>query len=610
MNNREKGAIAVAKEFNHEQFTQEQVDRCAWVITDVLKNYGGQDSEKNVIVAAYLLKIANEARYPFMEFEELMSRIPEDNRTFIERISSIDRLWHELKAIAGQFPTGVFREVALGNYPNGSRNGWAATPIPICKLGTWILDIQNGDFVGDICCGRGAYLTYVAQNVPGAVIQGVELSEDDAIISAIRYSLVREGEPLDQVELKNRFCDRNLFGEKRNAVINEDVFMGFGGYQTNQIYDKAFSNYPWNVRLGNQRGFQEYIRDSRLYHETRGRCSSDWFFNEILVDSIKQTGKAVGIMTLGSGWNKTDERARKYFVENGFVEAVIRLPERIFANTMVAANLIVLSHNNNAVRFVDARNEFVEGRRFNEISDQNIENIMRMLNEDGETSKLVNIREIEANEFVLSTERYLMPQQDFEDGVKLQNLLKAIKRAAPLTAAQLDAASTNEDTHIKYVRLADIQDGYISEDLPCLSKCESSWKKYFMKDNDLIISKIVQPFKTAIIHLEEDEMVLPVGNMYVLEVDEDRINPYYLKAFFESEIGRSMLSKANTGSVIPIISVDVLKNLVIPVPDIEVQNKIAIRYKAALDEVKITKLQLSRAIDKLYSAFDEGKGGY
>ena len=131
-----------------------------------------------------------------------------------------------------------------------------------------------------------------------------------------------------------------------------------------------------------------------------------------------------------------------------------------------------------------------------------------------------------------------------------------------------------------------------------------------MKDNDLIISKIVQPFKTAIIHLEEDEMVLPVGNMYVLEVDEDRINPYYLKAFFESEIGRSMLSKANTGSVIPIISVDVLKNLVIPVPDIEVQNKIAIRYKAALDEVKITKLQLSRAIDKLYSAFDEGKGGY
>ena len=167
-------------------------------------------------------------------------------------------------------------------------------------------------------------------------------------------------------------------------------------------------------------------------------------------------------MTLGSGWNKTDERARKYFVENGFVEAVIRLPERIFANTMVAANLIVLSHNNNAVRFVDARNEFVEGRRFNEISDQNIENIMRMLNEDGETSKLVNIREIEANEFVLSTERYLMPQQDFEDGVKLQNLLKAIKRAAPLTAAQLDAASTNEDTHIKYVRLADIQDGYIS----------------------------------------------------------------------------------------------------------------------------------------------------
>lgn len=599
----------MAKEFKHEQFTQDHIDKCAWSITDILRNYGGQDSEQNVIVAAYLLKVANAEKYPYVEFDDLMSMIPVANRKLIEKISSIEKLWHELKVIARYFPKEVFREVALGNYTNGLRNGNYVTPTPICKLSSEILDIQSGDFVGDICCGRGSYLTFVSKEYPEAIVQGVELSEDDAIISAIRYSLVRDGEALEQVELKNRFYDRILFREKRNAVINEDVFMGFGGYQTDQIYDKAFSNYPWNVRLGNQRGFQEYIRDSKLYHVARTRCSSDWFFNEILVDSIKESGKAVGIMTLGSGWNKTDENARKYFVENGFVEAVIRLPEKIFNNTMVATNLIVLSHNNDCVRFIDARNEYVEGRRFNEISDENIRNIMRMLFEDSDTSKLVSVKEIEKNEYVLSPERYLLPQQNVENGVKLKNLLKAIKRAAPLTASQLDEASTNEETHIRYVRLADIQDGYLNEDLPCLAKCEGSWEKYFMKDNDLIISKIVQPFKTAIIHLEDNEKILPIGNMYVLEVDENKINPYYLKAFFESESGRSMLSKANTGSVIPIISVDVLKNLVIPVPDMAIQNKIADRYMDALEEVRVTKLQLAKAIDKLYGAFDEGKGG-
>ena len=39
----------------------------------------------------------------------------------------------------------------------------------------------------------------------------------------------------------------------------------------------------------------------------------------------------------------------------------------------------------------------------------------------------------------------------------------------------------------------------------------------------------------------------------------------------------------------------------------KVQDQIARRYRAALDEVRIAKLRLARALDKLNGAFEEGR---
>ena len=84
----------------------------------------------------------------------------------------------------------------------------------------------------------------------------------------------------------------------------------------------------------------------------------------------------------------------------------------------------------------------------------------------------------------------------------------------------------------------------------------------------------------------------------------ERANPYYLKAFFESEHGVSALKSITVGATLPSIGVEMLKNLIIPLPPLEEQNRIAQKYQATLDEIAVLKLKLENAVNRLYHVFD------
>ena len=51
----------------------------------------------------------------------------------------------------------------------------------------------------------------------------------------------------------------------------------------------------------------------------------------------------------------------------------------------------------------------------------------------------------------------------------------------------------------------------------------------------------------AIASVKEGNKILANGNLYVIELDEDKINPYFLKAYLESENGKAALSRVAVG---------------------------------------------------------------
>lgn len=71
----------------------------------------------------------------------------------------------------------------------------------------------------------------------------------------------------------------------------------------------------------------------------------------------------------------------------------------------------------------------------------------------------------------------------------------------------------------------------------------------------------------AIASVKEGNKILANGNLYVIELDEDKINPYFLKAYLESENGKAALSRVAVGATLLNLPVEGLKKITIPLPD-------------------------------------------
>ncbi len=464
-------------------------------------------------------------------------------------------------------------------------SGYYKTPKSILNLANKVLNIQNKEKVADIGCGNGAFLIEAWKSEDKAYYYGCEKEPPYANCSNIRTSFLKGN---FEIQFEDAFN------------LPKDV---------SKRFDKIFSNYPFKVPVRNLQEGKDYLEslEARIPSISKG-TSSDWIYNALLCDLLTENGKAVGIMTNGSTWNNTDKAIRQYFIENGLVEAIISLPAKLFDETSIPTSMIIMSKGNKSVKLVDATDLFEAERRVNKLSETNIEEILKALKKDGEHSLTVSKEKLRDNDYSLNYDRYIVQaRKTFKNQATFESVIRSITRGAAIKADELDRISTKEVTNKNYLMLGNIHDGIIDEELPYLSNIDANLERYCLKKNNLILSKNGFPFKVAVANPKEGQQILANGNLYIIEVDEEKANPYYLKAFFESEQGIASLKSIVVGATIKNIGVEGLKNLNIPVPPLEDQNSIAEKYQATQDEIKVYKMRLAKAVDRLYHIFDEGE---
>lgn len=110
----------------------------------------------------------------------------------------------------------------------------------------------------------------------------------------------------------------------------------------------------------------------------------------------------------------------------------------------------------------------------------------------------------------------------------------------------------------------------------------------------------------SILEVKEGQRILGNGNLYIIELDEEKADPYYLAAFFGSEQGTAALRSITVGATIPNIGVEQLTKLVIPIPPIEKQKEIADKYKTVKDEIIMLQLKLEKAKNRMAHIIEEG----
>ena len=107
-----------------------------------------------------------------------------------------------------------------------------------------------------------------------------------------------------------------------------------------------------------------------------------------------------------------EQKIRQYMIDNNFVDTVIQLPSDLFFGTSIATCILVLKKNktDNNILFVDATEECVRTTNKNKLSDDNINNIVKLLQDRvsvEEKAYLAAYDEIKENEYNISVNSYL-----------------------------------------------------------------------------------------------------------------------------------------------------------------------------------------------------------
>lgn len=495
---------------------------------------------------------------------------------------TLNGLWDIVVSFIDKFKTEELKEVVL--YENTFFN--MSTPTSLITLASKILNIGNNDSVLEICSGTATFPVYALFNQMFDTYTGIEINYNVNDIAILKASLL---------------------GDNYTFILNNALT-----YKYTKTYDKIFSNYPFALRGSELDACRHELQEYFHLDSTQiSRCSSDWLFNATIVRLLKENGKAVAIMTNGAAFNKPDVYMRQFLVENGYIEAVVNLPAKLFIESSISTTMIVISRNNRKIKLINAQDMYSkEGRRINMLSDDDIEAIINYISNGGENTIELTPTELSEHDYTLVAAHYL-EKPIVENGVPFESVIKSITRGSQVKANLLESYKSVLPTKFRYISLSNIINGSIDieDGKQYISELPKALEKFVAPNNSLVLSKMASPtFRSAVVNTINDQSIVATGNLYIIELDESKVNPYFVQAFFDSELGEETLNYASGGSAVKTISAEAVKSILIPLPSLEEQNAIAVKYQAALDEYEILQRKMQRLLERKRTLLNNEEG--
>lgn len=128
----------------------------------------------------------------------------------------------------------------------------------------------------------------------------------------------------------------------------------------------------------------------------------------------------------------SEQKIRKYLIDNNFIDCIIQLPSNLFFGTSIFTCIMVLkkSKTTNDVLFIDASAECVKVTNNNKLTDANIENILRYFTERRDVDYIAKTVENSVigteNDYNLSVSTYIQ-KKDTREKINIDELNKQIE---------------------------------------------------------------------------------------------------------------------------------------------------------------------------------------
>ncbi|WP_336156276.1 N-6 DNA methylase [Fusobacterium polymorphum] len=517
-------------------------------------------------------------------------------------------------------------------------------PDSLLKLFLNILDIKDNDQVLNLYSDLGTFLITSFLYNPTITAYGSEdyfLSDKLSILKASLFS--------NNIKFENTSKENGVvfYDTDEENMTTLEYFENRGTQKVDKIFlnlSQIFGHYKNNIEEITISYRNKVKNNFKIENDILKDASLEWLLHILLINQLKDNGKAISLVKTNILFEPKNKNIRKYFIENGYIESIIYLPKNILIDYPFSLTLIVFSKANKNIKFIDTYNFFkmekfkiefvvntynsskiedIKEQDINIVIDNNIEKIIDLIN-NTENNKETFFKKVEyfsTNNYNLIVTKNVEILTEFllevlikiKDKVKFKDFIKNVIRGSQIKTTELKNLKATEKTPYIYISLSDINDGLIEfENIEnYLKEIPKNQEKFCVKNNSILLSKYGNSPKLAVAQIPDNIKVIPSGNFIIIEVDEKKIDPWYLAALFSGTFGSKILEEAYTDADNDTLSIrKLLEDIIIPVPPMRKQKKIGKEYYESINRIKEMKRKLKDEIQNSKEVFIKYNGGF
>lgn len=358
------------------------------------------------------LDFANKDRFPNETTQRLINHFSQYN--FGDTYISSDLLGDAYEYLIKQFAADA-----------GKRGGQFYTPREVERVIIQILKPHKKDHIYDPTVGSGGFLLEAFHH----------LKEKEG--ESVARTLYLYGQEMEIGTFAIAKINMFLHGldssdiQRGDTLANPQFLNPNGSLKT---FDICVANPPYSISDWEYEMFKSDKYGRIDGYEMPPNKNADYAFILHIIKSMNSNGRAGIVLPHGVLFRGGSEgRIREQILKNDLIEAIIALPSKLFYGTSIPAAILIFNKNKpegreGKVLIINAGKDFSEGKNQNSLRVQDITKIVRAYDnyKDMEGyARVINLKEIEGNEFNLNVGRYI-ENEDKEEEIDVSTVRKGI----------------------------------------------------------------------------------------------------------------------------------------------------------------------------------------
>lgn len=359
------------------------------------------------------LDFANKDRFPNETIQRLVNHFSQYN--FGGNYISSDLLGDAYEYLIKQFAADA-----------GKKGGEFYTPREVERIIIGIVKPHQKDHIYDPAVGSGGFLleayNYLKDKSNEQVARtlyfyGQEINISTFAIAKINMFL----HGLDSADIR-----------RGDTLANPQFLNNMDNLQT---FDIVVANPPYSIKDWEFELFKNDKYGRTQDYELPPQKNADYAFVLHILKSLNVNGRAGIVLPHGVLFRSGSEgRIREQIIKNDLLEAVIGLPPKLFYGTGIPAAILIFNRNKpenkkNKILLIDAEHDFLEGKNQNTLRKQDIDKIIKAYDQYQGVEKyarVVDIKEIEENEYNLNVRRYI-DSNDEQEAIDVKKVWQELK---------------------------------------------------------------------------------------------------------------------------------------------------------------------------------------